>query len=159
MVGGVLIGFICGVHHWWPKMTGKMYNETIGRIVAGVVFVGFNMTYFPQFIIGSRGMPRRYFDYSGLLDKIPGLTFYQMISTIGGFLFVSGLVAIPIYLIHSLKKGRPAPANPWGGATMEWETSSPPPWDNFKKLPEATDPYDFDRLVYDEKSQGYVTAP
>ncbi|MHB0957090.1 MAG: cytochrome c oxidase subunit I [Pirellulaceae bacterium] len=159
MVGGGLIGFICGVHHWWPKMTGKMYNETIGRIVAGVVFVGFNLTFFPQFIIGSRGMPRRYFDYTGLLDQIPGLTFYQVISTIGGFMFVGGLVTIPIYLIYSLKKGRPAPANPWGGATMEWETSSPPPWDNFKKLPEVTDPYNFDHLVYDEKTQGYVAAP
>jgi cytochrome c oxidase subunit 1 len=82
-----------------------------------------------------------------------------MVSTIGGFLFVSGLVAIPIYLIHSLRKGRPAPANPWGGSTMEWQTSSPPPWDNFKKQPEVTDPYSFDHLVYDEKSQGYVAAP
>jgi cytochrome c oxidase subunit 1 len=159
MAGGVLIAFIAGVHHWWPKMTGKMYNETIGRIVAGVIFVGFNLTYFPQFIIGSRGMPRRYFDYEGLLEQIPGLTFYQMISTIGGFLFVAGLVTIPIYLIHSLKKGRRAPANPWGGSTMEWQTSSPPPWDNFKQPPTVTDPYSFDHLVYDEKSQGYVTAP
>ena len=74
-------------------------------------------------------------------------------------MFVAGLIAIPIYLIHSLKKGRPAPANPWGGATMEWQTSSPPPWDNFKKLPEVTDPYDFDHLEFDEKTQGYVTAP
>ena len=63
MVGGVLIAFICGVHHWWPKMTGKMYNETAGRIVAIMILIGFNLTYFPQFIIGSRGMPRRYFDY------------------------------------------------------------------------------------------------
>ena len=107
MAGGVLMGFIAGVHHWWPKMTGKMYSEKIGRIVAAMVFVGFNLTYFPQFIIGARGMPRRYFDYEGLIGKIPGLTFYQVISTVGGYLFVSGLVAIPIYLIYSLKKGRP----------------------------------------------------
>jgi cytochrome c oxidase subunit 1 len=71
---------------------------------------------------------------------------------------VAGLVIIPIYLIHSLKKGRPAPPNPWAGATLEWKTSSPPPWDNFKRPPEVTDPYDFDNLEYDEKSQGYVTA-
>ena len=103
-------------------------------------------------------MPRRYFDYESMLTEIPGLTFYQMISTIGGYIFVAGLIAIPIYLIHSLKKGPPAPANPWGGATMEWKTSSPPPWDNFKKLPEVTDPYDFDHLEFDEKTQGYVTA-
>ncbi len=159
MAGGVLIAFICGVHHWWPKMTGKMYNETAGRIVAIVILIGFNLTYFPQFIIGSRGMPRRYFDYEGLLDQVPHLTFYQVISTIGGYMFVSGLIAIPIYLIYSLKKGRPAPANPWGAATMEWQTSSPPPWDNFKKPPEVTDPYDFDHLEFDEKTQGYVTAP
>ena len=159
MVGGAAIAFICGLHHWWPKMTGKMYNETAGRIVAGIIFVGFNLTYFPQFIIGSHGMPRRYFDYTNLLEQIPHLTFYQVISTIGGFLFVSGLVAIPVYLLHSLKRGRAAPANPWGGATMEWQTSSPPPWDNFRQPPEVTDPYDFDHLVFDEKTQGYVTAP
>ena len=159
MVGGVVIAFICGVHHWWPKMTGRMYSETAGRIVAAMIFVGFNLTYFPQFIIGARGMPRRYFDYEKLLDQIPGLQFYQMMSTIGGFLFVAGLVAIPIYLLYSLKSGPRAPANPWGGATMEWQTSSPPPWDNFKKLPQVTDPYDFDHLTYDEKSQGYVNTP
>lgn len=158
MVGGGIIAFICGVHHWWPKMTGRMYSEKIGRIVAIAILVGFNMTYFPQFIIGSRGMPRRYFDYESMLTEIPGLTFYQMISTIGGFIFVGGLVAIPIYLIYSLKKGPVAPANPWGGATLEWQTSSPPPWDNFKKTPVATDPYDFDDLQFDEKTQGYVKA-
>ncbi len=159
MVGGGVIAFICGLHHWWPKMTGRMYNETAGRIVAVMIFVGFNLTYFPQFIIGSHGMPRRYFDYSALLDQIPHLTLHQMISTIGGYLFVSGLVAIPIYLLLSLKRGRPAPANPWGGATMEWQTSSPPPWDNFQQPPEVADPYDFDPLMYDEETQGYVTAP
>lgn len=104
-------------------------------------------------------MPRRYFDYTNLLDQIPHITLYQTISTIGGYLLISGLVAIPIYLIRSLWKGRPAPANPWGGATMEWQTSSPPPWDNFTKPPEVTDPYDFDHLVYDEESQGYVATP
>jgi cytochrome c oxidase subunit 1 len=159
MVGGVVIAFICGVHHWWPKMTGRMYSETAGRIVAALIFVGFNLTYFPQFIIGARGMPRRYFDYEKLLDQIPGLQFYQMLSTIGGFLFVGGLVAIPIYLLYSLKSGPRAPANPWGAATMEWQTSSPPPWDNFKRMPQVTDPYDFDHLTYDEKSQGYVNTP
>ncbi len=102
-------------------------------------------------------MPRRYFDYTKLLEQIPDLTFYQVISTIGGYMFVSGLIAIPIYLIYSLKKGRPAPANPWGGATLEWQTSSPPPWDNFKETPEVSEPYDYDHLKYDEESQGYVT--
>ncbi len=159
MAGGVLIAFICGVHHWWPKITGKMYSEKAGRIVAILILVGFNLTYFPQFIIGSHGMPRRYFDYEALLGQIPHLTLYQEISTLGGYMFVAGLISIPIYLIYSLKKGRPAPANPWGAASMEWQTSSPPPWDNFKQLPEVTDPYDFDHLEFDEKTQGYVTAP
>ena len=159
MVGGGVIAFICGLHHWWPKMTGRMYNETIGRIVAIMILIGFNLTYFPQFIIGSRGMPRRYFDYESMVSEIPGLTFYQVISTIGGYIFVAGLVAIPIYLIHSLFKGPRAPANPWGGATLEWQTSSPPPWDNFKKEPEVTDPYEFENLHYDERTQGYVTVP
>ncbi len=109
MAGGALIAFICGVHHWWPKMTGRMYNENIGRFVAFLILIGFNMTYFPQFILGSRGMPRRYYDYTKLLDQIPDLTLLQVISTVGGFLFVSGLAAIPVYLIYSLKKGKPAP--------------------------------------------------
>lgn len=159
MVGGAAIAFIAGLHHWWPKMTGKMYNETVGRIVAGMIFVAFNLTFFPQFIIGAHGMPRRYFDYTNLLDQIPHLTLYQTISTIGGYLFIAGLVSIPIYLIHSLWKGRPAPANPWGGATMEWQTSSPPPTENFRRPPAVTDPYAFDHLRYDEELQGYVTAP
>jgi cytochrome c oxidase subunit 1 len=156
MAGGVLIAFICGVHHWWPKMTGKMYNETIGRLVALLIFIGFNLTYFPQFVIGSRGMPRRYFDYEGLLDQIPGLTHMQVVSTVGGYMFVLGLILIPVYLIHSLRKGPSAPDNPWGGASMEWQTNSPPPWDNFKQPPQVSDPYDFDHLQYDEKSHGYV---
>jgi cytochrome c oxidase subunit I len=159
MVGGAAIAFIAGLHHWWPKMTGKMYNETVGRIVAGVIFVAFNLTFFPQFIIGAHGMPRRYFDYTNLLGQIPHLTLYQTISTIGGYLFIAGLVSIPIYLLHSLWKGRPAPANPWGGATMEWQTSSPPPTENFRRPPAVTDPYAFDHLRYDEDLQGYVTAP
>jgi cytochrome c oxidase subunit 1 len=158
MVGGGIIAFIAGIHHWWPKMTGRMYSEKIGRIVAIMILIGFNLTYFPQFIIGSRGMPRRYFDYESMVGEIPGLTFYQVISTIGGYIFVGGLVAIPIYLIYSLKKGPVAPENPWGGATLEWKTSSPPPWDNFKKPPEVGDPYNFDDLEFDEKTQGYVTA-
>jgi len=158
MVGGAAIAFICGVHHWWPKMTGKMYNETVGRIVAGVIFVGFNLTFFPQFIIGSHGMPRRYFDYSGLVGQIPHITTYQIISTVGGYMFIAGLVTIPIYLIYSLWKGRPAPDNPWGGATMEWQTASPPPTENFRRPPKVGDPYSFSDLKFDEQQQGYVTT-
>jgi cytochrome c oxidase subunit 1 len=158
MAGGVLMGFISGLHHWWPKITGKMYNETIGRITAAWIFVGFNLTYFPQFIIGSHGMPRRYFDYQGLLDEIPHLTLYQEISTVGGFMFVTGMASVAAYLLYSLKKGHPAPANPWGGASMEWQTTSPPPHDNFKQPPQVTDPYDFSHLRYDEKLNGYATT-
>ena len=158
MAGGVLIAFLSGLHHWWPKITGKMYNDKLGRYTSLWILIGFNLTYFPQFILGSRGMPRRYFDYTRILDQIPELTLYQIISTVGGFMFVSGLVMVAAYLIHSLRKGAPAPANPWGGATMEWQTSSPPPPHNFTKTPHFGDPYDFDNLEYDEKLGGYVTV-
>ncbi|NOX56473.1 MAG: cytochrome c oxidase subunit I [Planctomycetes bacterium] len=158
MAGGVLMAFLSGLHHWWPKMTGRMYNDKLGRYTALWILIGFNLTYFPQFILGSHGMPRRYFDYTKLLDHIPHLTLYQVISTIGGYMFVSGLVMVAVYLIASLRHGRPAPANPWGGASMEWQTSSPPPPHNFDTPPQVGDPYDFSNLVYDEELQGYVRA-
>jgi cytochrome c oxidase subunit 1 len=158
MVGGVLMAFLSGLHHWWPKITGRMYNDKLGRYTALWILIAFNLTFFPQFILGSHGMPRRYFDYTRILDQIPALPFYQAISTIGGVMFVAGLATVAVYLIQSLRKGSPAPANPWGGATMEWQTSSPPPPHNFKKAPQLADPYDFDRLHYDEQLGGYVTV-
>jgi cytochrome c oxidase subunit I len=138
MMGGTVIAFIGGLHYWWPKMTGRMYSEKWGRIATALVFTGFNMTFFSQFIMGSRGMPRRYFNY---LDQ------YQPIhafSTYGSWVLGTGLFMTAIYLLASLKYGPLAPDNPWGGTTMEWQTSSPPIAHNFEEQPVLEhEPYDY----------------
>jgi cytochrome c oxidase subunit 1 len=138
MMGGTVIAFLGGLHYWWPKMTGRMYSEKWGRIATALVFIGFNMTFFSQFIMGSRGMPRRYFNY---LDQ------YQPIhafSTYGSWVLGTGLFMTAIYLLVSLKYGPLAPDNPWGGTTMEWQTSSPPITHNFEEQPVLEhEPYDY----------------
>lgn len=159
MLGGALMGFLAGLYYWWPKITGRMYSLAMGQVTAVVIFVGFNFTYFPQFIIGSRGMPRRYFDYTKLLDQHPEFTFYQMVSTAGGFLFVGGLVLVAFTLLRSLWNGKPAPANPWGAATLEWQTSSPPPHENPPAPPVVGDCYDFEGFEFDETIGTYVKTP
>jgi len=159
IVGGALMGFIAGLYYWWPKITGRMYNLALGQISALLIFIGFNFTYFPQFIIGSRGMPRRYFDYTRLLEAHPEFTFYQILSTIGGFLFVGGLILVAFTLLRSLATGKKAPANPWGAATLEWQCSSPPPHENAAAPAAVGDCYDFDGFQFDEKTQRYVKLP
>jgi cytochrome c oxidase subunit I len=135
-----------------------MFNDAWGQIAALVIFVGFNLTFFPQFMAGGpgEGMPRRYYDYTVLLPHHPEIWPYNVLSTIGSYVLAVGLVMIPIYLLHSLFGGRRAPANPWGGATLEWQCSSPPPPENFASPPTAGDPYDFSDLVYDAETGGYV---
>jgi cytochrome c oxidase subunit 1 len=150
MMGSALIAMIGGLHHWWPKMTGRMFNETWGKIGCALVFVGFNMTFFTQFMLGSQGMPRRYYMYQ------PEFQIYHHISTGGSYIMGLGFVITAIYLIHSLFAGRKAPANPWGGASLEWQCSSPPPHDNFATTPRVGDCYDFSSVSWDEKQQGYV---
>jgi len=150
MFGGTMIGFLAGLHHWWPKITGRMYNEFWGRIACAFVFAGFNLTFFPQFIMGSHGMPRRYAHY--VAEYQP----YHVASSIGAFLQLIGFVMVALYLMHSLLKGKKAPANPWGAATLEWTCSSPPPHDNFKTTPTVGDPYDTSNIVFDEATGGYV---
>jgi cytochrome c oxidase subunit 1 len=155
MFGGALIAFLGGLHYWWPKITGRMYNEFWGRVAAVMVFLGFNLTFFPQFILGSRGMPRRYFDYSKLLGVHPEFTFVNRLSSLGAFLTAAGMAIVLVYLISSLFRGRKAPANPWGGATLEWQCSSPPPYDNFAEQPTVGDPYDFSRFRWDPLTESY----
>jgi cytochrome c oxidase subunit 1 len=149
MMGSAIIAMIGGLHHWWPKMTGRMYNETLGRIGAVIVFIGFNVTFFPQFIMGYMGMPRRYYDY------IPEYTPYHVASTIGSYIMAIGFLLTGYYLLHSLVRGKKAPANPWGGRSLEWQCPSPPPHDNFAIQPTVGDCYDFSVLEWDEKEQGY----
>jgi cytochrome c oxidase subunit 1 len=150
MFGGSVIAFLGGLHYWWPKMFGRMYNELWGRIGALVIFVGFNTTFFTQFVMGSHGAPRRSYHY------VPGFEPYQRLSTIGAYVLALGLVIVAVNLAHSLFRGRPAPANPWGAATLEWQTSSPPPHDNFVTEPVAGDPYDVEAWSYDRRLGGFV---
>jgi cytochrome c oxidase subunit I len=138
MMGGNVIAFIGGLHYWWPKMTGRMYSEKLGRIASVLVFVGFNTLFIPQFIMGSLGMPRRYYNY------LPQYQVYHMISTFGSWIIASGLFLTAGYLLASLRKPMDAPDNPWGGTTLEWQTSSPPITANFEDQPVCDrEPYDY----------------
>jgi cytochrome c oxidase subunit 1 len=138
MMGGTVIAFLGGLHYWWPKMTGRMYNERLGQIGAVIVFIGFNATFFPQFIMGGQGMPRRYYNY---LDQYQPM---HAFSTVGSWILASGLFLTLFYLLASLRKPADAPKNPWGGKTMEWLADSPPIPFNFEGQPVATHgPYDF----------------
>jgi len=130
-----------------------MYNEYFGRFAFVVTFVGFNVTFFVQFIAGSQGMPRRYANYP---DQF---TIYHQISSIGSYILAVGLVMVLISWIDGLVRGRAAPANPWGGNSLEWHCASPPPHENFAGAPIADDPYDFGQWRYDELSAGYVKTP
>ncbi len=137
MMGSALIAFIGGLHYWWPKMTGRMYNETLGQIGGTLVFIGFNATFLPQFLMGQRGMPRRYYNY------LPEFETMHRMSTYGSWILAAGLFLTLFYLIASLINGKKAGANPWGGTTLEWRTQSPPIKHNFHETPVL------DRLPYD----------
>jgi len=156
MMGGTLVAFLAGLHYWWPKITGRMFNNRLGQIAALMVFLSFNLTFFPQFLLGTRGMPRRYFDYSDLSKLDSSFTLLNLHSSVGAFLLGGAMVLTLSYLVHSLFRGRPAPANPWGGNSLEWHCSSPPPHDNFASPPAVGDPYDFTGLEYDPDLGGYV---
>jgi len=153
MFGGTVIAFLGGLHYWWPKMFGRMYSERWAQLACLLIFVGFNVTFFTQFVMGSRGMPRRYYNY------LPEFTTYHQISTLGSFVMGIGFLITAVYLIHSLFRGRPAPANPWGGASLEWRTPSPPPHDNFATTPLAGDPYEVSEFVEDPAIGGFVRRP
>ncbi|MDX1958202.1 MAG: cytochrome c oxidase subunit I [Leptospiraceae bacterium] len=138
MVGGTLMAFTGGILYWFPKMFGKMPSDLLGRISWVFVFTGFNVTFFPQFILGAMGMPRRYYDY------LPEYTELNQISTIGSWLIGTGFVVALICIIHGLIAGEKASANPWGSKTLEWQTPSPPPHDNFPITPTVTEgPYEY----------------
>jgi cytochrome c oxidase subunit I len=141
MMGGTIIAFVGGIHHWWPKMFGRMYNETHGRWGALLIFVGFNMTFFNQFVVGQQGMPRRYYTY------VPQFQQQHILSTIGAYILLVGFLWIAYYLLRSLKNGEKATANPWGGASLEWDTQSPPIEHNFHGQPRVdSDPYNFPEI-------------
>ncbi len=138
MVGGTVLGYLGGLHYWWPKMTGRMYSEFWGKISAMLVFVGFNLTFFPQFILGYQGMPRRYASYSEELQVL------NIFSTAGASVLGLGMLLPVFYLVHSLVFGKKAEANPWMLPGLEWRTASPPPTENFEKMPVVTwEAYEF----------------
>lgn len=133
MVGGTIMAYLGGIHYWWPKMTGRMYNELWGGISALVIFVGFNMTFFPQFVMGYLGMPRRYHVYPAEFQ------IYHVLSTAGASILAIGFIIPLIYLLLSLFNGKLAGDNPWDATGLEWKTSSPPPTHNFEKTPIVTE--------------------
>jgi cytochrome c oxidase subunit 1 len=138
MVGGTLLAFLAGLHYWFPKFSGKMYSEGPARLASWMIMVGFNVTFFPQFILGVLGMPRRYADY------LPQLTTLNRISTMGSWLLGLGFVVVAWNLARGLKSGRASGPNPWGALTLEWMTASPPPHENFLVEPVVTDgPYEY----------------
>jgi cytochrome c oxidase subunit I len=138
MVGGTVMGYLAGIHYWWPKITGRMYPEWWARLSALLVFVGFNLTFFPQFIVGYVGMPRRYHAYA------PEFQVLNVLSTAGATVLAVGYVLPMIYLFWSMFYGRPAGNNPWGAVGLEWATTSPPPLENFHETPVVTwEAYDY----------------
>jgi cytochrome c oxidase subunit I len=150
MMGGVVIAFLGGLFHWWPKMFGRMFSQKWGNIGAVLIFLGFNLTFFSQFVMGSKGMPRRYYNYP------PEFEIYHQLSTLGSYILAVGLFVAAGVLLHSLLAGRRAPANPWGAPTLDWQTASPPSHHNFDGPVILTDPYDYRGLVWDEAAQGFV---
>jgi cytochrome c oxidase subunit 1 len=138
MVGGTIMGYLGGLHYWWPKISGRLYNETLARISAGIIFVGFNLTFFPQFILGYLGMPRRYHAYP------PEFQVLNVLSSAGASILGVGYLIPMVYLMWSLRYGQLAGSNPWGAVGLEWTTSSPPPTENFTETPVVTwDAYDY----------------
>jgi cytochrome c oxidase subunit 1 len=129
MVGGTIMGYLGGLHFWWPKMTGRMYPEWWARVSAVVVFVGFNLTFFPQFVLGYLGMPRRYHAYPAEFQVL------NVMSSAGASILGFGYLLPAIYLIWSMRYGPAAAANPWGAKGLEWQTDSPPPTENFPTQP------------------------
>ena len=149
-VGSTLFAFVGGMNYWFPKMFGRMVNEKWAKIAFVFVFVGFNLAFFPQFIAGSRGMPRRYASYP------PQFVSYHRASTLGAYTMGFGLVLVGLNWLHGMRRGRKAPDNPWGANTLEWRSPSPPPHDNFLVQPEADDPYDLSGWRYVSPEQGWV---
>jgi cytochrome c oxidase subunit 1 len=138
MVGGTIMAYMGGLHYWWPKMTGRMYPDGWAKLSAGITFLGFNLTFFPQFILGYLGMPRRYAAYP------PEFQVLHVLSSAGASVLAVGYLIPAIYFAWSLKYGPIAGANPWGATGLEWKTSSPPPTHNFDEIPIVThEAYDY----------------
>ena len=138
MVGGMVMAYFAGLHYWWPKITGKLYSDAWSRLAALIVFVGFFLTFLPQFVLGYQGMPRRYAAYP------PEFQVLNILSTAGASILGVGYFLPFTYLFHSLGWGKPAGPNPWHATGLEWQTASPPPPHNFERTPVVTrGPYEY----------------
>jgi len=141
MVGGMVMAYLGGMHFWWPKITGRMYPEGWGKLAALIVFIGFNLTFFPQFILGYLGMPRRYHAYPAEFQIL------NVLSTAGATILAVGYLLPMVYFVWSMRYGKPAPPNPWNAAGLEWQTQSPPPTFNFDEQPVVTwEAYNYDEI-------------
>jgi cytochrome c oxidase subunit I len=148
MVGGTVTAYLGGIHYWWPKISGRMYPEGWGKAAALLLFVGFNLTFFPQFILGFLGMPRRYYTYP------PEWQVLNVLSTAGASILAAGYLLPLFYLIWSLRYGELAEGNPWHSTTLEWQTTSPPPTYNFERTPIVTEEvYAYDTLASEAMGQ------
>jgi len=138
MVGGAVMAYMGALHFWWPKITGRMYSELWARVSAIIVFLGFNLTFFPQFLLGYLGMPRRYHFYP------PEFQVLHVMSTAGATILGIGYLLPAIYFTWSLRRGAEAGPNPWGATGLEWQISSPPPPENFDHIPVVEEePYNY----------------
>jgi cytochrome c oxidase subunit 1 len=141
MVGGAIMAYLGGLHYWWPKITGRLYPEFWAKIACAIVFIGFNLTFFPQFLLGYLGMPRRYYAYP------PEFQVLNVMSTAGASILGIGYFMPIVYLIWSMRYGPKASSNPWNATGLEWQTPSPPPTHNFDRVPVVTqDAYDYAAL-------------
>jgi cytochrome c oxidase subunit 1 len=151
MVGGSVTAFLAAMHYWFPKMFGRLYNERVGMLAAAAVFFGFVLTFFPQFLLGNMGMPRRYYAYP------PRFQFLHVLSTGGAYLLAGALMLALANLLVALRWGRKAPRNPWHSRSFEWLTPSPPPKHNFAATPLLDfSPYDY--TMTEEEARGRAGA-
>jgi cytochrome c oxidase subunit 1 len=139
MFGGTGMGIFAALHYWLPKMFGRMYNLKVAKVAFWIIFVGFNTLYFPMFIMGWLGMPRRYYDY------LPEYTIYHQIATVGSWILITGMIIMFTNIIKGMRKGKIVTArNIWGGETLEWTIETPPTHENFDELPLITGtPYEY----------------
>jgi len=145
MVGGAIMGYLGGLHFWWPKISGRMYPETLAKVAALILFIGFNLTFFPQFVLGYLGMPRRYHVYP------PEFQVLNVMSTAGASILGVGYLLPMLYMLWSLRYGALAGANPWRATGLEWTTPSPPPTENFPQTPVVTqEAYDYEEFPLQE---------
>ncbi|HEV7121968.1 MAG TPA: cytochrome c oxidase subunit I [Rhodanobacter sp.] len=138
MVGGTVMAYLAGIHYWWPKITGKLYSEPLARFSAILMFFGFNLTFFPQYILGYEGMPRRYHSY------LPQFQDLNVLSSAGASILALSYLLPVAYLLWSLRHGAPAGNNPWNARGLEWQTTSPPPKENFLHPPVVREAYAYD---------------